>query len=191
MDAMLEDLWEEVRSDASLAGLRNGAARVVPGFGRRPTRVMVVADSPGAVESERLRPFTGTKGRILRDLMSLAGLRVGGDDANCWATYLIKYRCTPNLAWSMASLPHLRREWRLVGAPRMMVCVGAAAWQTLGPPAAGGLRQWAGKPLPMRGERYAVGMYSPGYGLQYPQHQDAIERQWEELGKFLRAENLL
>lgn len=189
----VEDLWEEVRDDPAFDRLRSGGARLVPGFGRRPTKVMVVADSPGAVESGNLRPFSGRNGRIIRELMSLAGLRVGGDDANCWATYLVKYRVPTEMTvgWAQAGLPHIRKEWRMVGGPRVTVCVGAATWGLLGPLAAGGLRQWAGRALPTGGDRYAVGMFSPGYGLQYPDKQDTIERHWERLGDFLREMDLL
>lgn len=125
--------------------------------------------------------------------MGLAGLRIGGEDANCWATYLVKYRVPTGMTvgWAHAGLPHIRKEWRMVGGPRVTVCVGAATWGLLGPLAAGGLRQWAGHALPTGGDRYAVGMYSPGYGLQYPDKQDTIERHWERLGAFLCEMDLL
>lgn len=189
----VEDLWEEVRDDPAFDWLRSGGARLVPGFGRRPTSVMVVADSPGAVESGNLRPFSGRNGRILRELMGLAGLRIGGEDANCWATYLVKYRVPTEMTmnWVLRAVPYIRKEWKLVGGPRLIVCVGAATWGVLGPAAVGGLRAWAGNPLPTPGDRWVAGMYSPGYGLQYPDKQDTIERHWERLGDFLLQMDLL
>lgn len=190
-DAALQDLWEGYRSDPAFDHIRRGGARLVPGIGQRPTNVMVVAGSPGAVETAHLRPFSGQKGRILQELMGLAGLRLDAEP-NCWATYLVKYRVTETTFRDCyCSLPHMRKEWQLVGGPKMMVCVGAAPWLQLGPAAVGGLKSWAGQPLTMPGDRWCVGMFDPGYGMQYPQYQDAIERQWESLGDFLRELNLL
>lgn len=184
-----EDLWEEVRSDHAWDRYRVPGARLVPGFGQRPTKVMVVADSPAAVESSHLRPFSGTNGRIIRELMSLADLRPDGEEANCWATYAIKYRppgINPGIKDVLDAQPHLRNEWKVVGGPPVIVAVGAVAWQCFS--YLGSLMLWRGKVTPLKGNRYLWGMLPPSYGVRNPQHQPQIERDWEELGRWLRED---
>lgn len=184
----IEDLWEEVRSDPAWDRYRVPGARLVPGFGQRPTKLMVVADSPAAVESSHLRPFSGANGRILRELMSLADLRVG-EEANCWATYAIKYRppgFLPGIRDVLSAQEHLRKEWQIIGGPPVIIAVGAVSWQCFSH--LGSLMSWRGRAVPLKGDRYVWGMLPPSYGIRNPEAQPQIERDWEELGRWLRED---
>lgn len=190
IDARLIDLWEEVREDPALDRLRTEGARLVPGFGQRPTSVMIVADAPEAMDSTASGPFSGLRGRTLRQLADLAGLR---PEDNCWMTYLVKYRAANRISVRdvLNAQPHLRREWQILGAPPVIVAVGNGAWSALAPPV-WRLRDMHGRAIPLKGDRYVWGMLPPGYGLSHPQAQDSMERDWEELGRWLREDmNLL
>lgn len=118
----------------------NLSTRYVAGEGDNP-RAFIIGEAPGATEDMALRPFVGTSGRILRDLMALAGLHCGRahvfseGPANCWLTNAIKFRPpgnrTPNAMEIAAFRLSLAQEWHAVGAPRLIIPVGSVAFRAL------------------------------------------------------------
>lgn len=114
----LDEVYEEIRDDPFWSYLRTPGIKLVPGFGAEHPKVLLVGEAPGAVENARGRPFCGPSGRVLHQLMELAGLRLedlkgigrlipgGGEGeihpANAFVTNVVKYRppnnATPNLA---------------------------------------------------------------------------------------------
>lgn len=197
--ATLIDLWAEWDDDPDFAPNRASGARLVPGFGTYGPLAMVVGDYPGAVDTAQERPFSGADGTVLRDLMGTAGLYTedteidGGRDgdvpvhANAWLTYTFKYRVShkPTVWHSLKAQPYLRREWAIIGQPRVIVAVGALAWETLGRVELGGILQNAGQPIALRGNNFIWPMLHPAYGLAHEDQQPRMERHWEHLGEWL------
>jgi uracil-DNA glycosylase len=207
-EADLIDLHADIEDDPALAHLLHGN-RLVPGIGVYPTNVMVVGEAPGAVESTEQRPFCGIAGQVMFQLMGLAGLfarpewsngsedypeTIGEVEANCWATYAVKQRPpggrVPSWYEVVRMQPYLRREWAIVGKPRVMVAVGNTAWAAIGK-TFDGVSMLAGQPMAAPGNRFVVPMYHPAYGLRNPNLQPKMERDWEYLGEWLREMDLL
>jgi uracil-DNA glycosylase len=94
----------------------------------------------------------------------------------------------------------LRAEWRAVGGPKVIVCVGGVAHSAMSPVSPElGVSAAAGKAFPARGadgsriEGYwVISQLHPAYGLRRGEGtQKMMSRQWAEMGEFLREEGLL
>jgi uracil-DNA glycosylase len=193
----LADLHERIREDAAFDHLRTDGIRLVPGIGAERPIAMVVGEAPGAQENEHGRPFCGVSGQVLEQLMSLAGLYAtewfeGGTlrrEANVWLTNAVKYRPpgnrTPWFTEVAASVQYLRAEWRAIGKPSLIVCVGSVAATAIG--AHNPSRVARGEIYPLRNNVWVAYQFHPAYGLRGgPERQAGIERQWETMGELLR-----
>lgn len=169
--------------------------RYVAGEGDNP-RIMIIGEAPGAQEDIRLRPFVGPAGRVLRELMAIAGIYTGFTpqfgEANCWLTNVVKHRPPKNRKPFEVEIdamrPLLRKEWAAIGKPGIIVPVGGVALRAV-------LGRWvsitkvSGKPMPRRGRglnSFVVWpMIHPAYALRNKGIQPVVERDWERLGEWL------
>lgn len=184
----LEEVYRRIGAETALEHLRVPGIRFVGGRGaRHNARFMVVGEAPGATENTSGQPFTGASGRVLTQLLALAGCRLKDEEANTWLTNVVKYRPpgnrTPTLAEVEASKPFLRLEWKAVGAPTVIVAVGSTAMQALGP-RLGPITRMAGKRVSMPGGVNLFAMVHPSYGLRNPAYQPVMEKHWEEFGRW-------
>lgn len=202
----LEEMYDEIRADRQFAHLRTPGIRLVPGIGADEPLAMVIGEAPGATENAKGEPFCGVSGRVLDQLMDIAGMYAreirGCEDichppngccgkykapqvANVWLTNVVKFRPpgnrTPDLREQLAAAPYLRREWSLIGKPKLIVAVGRVAAQTIiNTPLRGMTR---GEIYPQRGQ-YVSFQYHPAFGLrQGKAMQDRIEEDWGLLGE--------
>ena len=111
--------------------------QTVFGEGRAPAEVMLVGEQPGDQEDKQGRPFVGPAGRVLDEVLELAGIERGG----VYLTNAVKHfkweargkrRIHAKPTWSeqMACKPWLEAELEVV-RPRVLVCLGATAAQSL------------------------------------------------------------
>lgn len=203
--AGLEDLWADIREEPRFEHLRLEGIRLVPGYGASEPLAMVIGEAPGAQENDKGRPFVGPSGRVLHQLMALAGLRADwrgkqtgarvipgckeGLPPNVWLTNTIKFRPpgnrTPDIREIDAARPYLRREWTLIGRPRLIVAVGAVATEAFN---AHPVRMLKGELYPLSDNRtWICYQYHPAYGLRGgPERQDMLEAHWEEMGRQIK-----
>lgn len=124
----------EALTTANLAcqacGLRRGCTQAVISRGRPQGRVMLVGEGPGANEDRLGQPFVGAAGQLLDKILIAAELP--GEDV--YITNVIKCRPPgnrlPKADEAKSCLPWLERQIELV-SPRLIVCLGALAGQTL------------------------------------------------------------
>lgn len=191
--------------------------RYVSGEGDNPI-AFVFGEAPGGQEDIKLRPFIGPAGIVLRDLMSAVGLRTEQspavkspdgkqwkpfEDKNCWLTNTIKFRPlspgnrTPNRQEIDIARPYLRREWRAVGAPRLLIPIGSPAlYAIMGRPMS--ILKMAGHVITREknyGKEpclvYIWPMIHPSFGLRNKQVIPLIERDWEKLGKWMERHGIV
>lgn len=210
----LDDVYEEIENDPRWDHLRGPHIALVPGRGqtdRRFIRAMVVGEAPGATENLKRRPFCGPSGRVLDQLLESAGLYPEDDAclggcgqqhaqydcpgrtdriADTFITNVVKYRPpgnrTPTTREILFGQEALRKEWAAIGRPRLIVTVGAPARAALTPVE---LRlspgQWA---LLRDGRTYVYVQYHPQWGIRGgPRARAIMERQWEEMGTWLKS----
>lgn len=214
----LEEIYEDIRNDDAFAYLRLGKNRLVPGEGDSVhPRAFIIGEAPGAQEAMALRPFVGNAGRLLRELMALAGLSADNrlvwrsrtdvegtpNEANAWLTNVVKYRPMGNRdpvkAEMIASKIYLLEEWQAVHNPPVIVCVGRIAAQTIG-------RADMERGKPYRGKQegtWVWHMFHTSYVLRHVNDlkarqgdaaaqafREGVEEHWHDLGDWLRANAL-
>ena len=140
---------EFLPAEHSLTALRDAAAgcrgcplwergtQTVFGEGARGAEVMLVGEQPGDQEDQQGRPFVGPAGRILDQALEEAGI----DRSLAYVTNAVKHfkwepkgkrRIHAKPTWTelAACRPWLDAELEAV-APRVVVCLGATAAQSL------------------------------------------------------------
>lgn len=170
-------------------GLKRTATRLVFADGNPQARIMLVGEAPGADEDREGRPFVGRAGRLL-DLMLAS---IGLDREKVYIANVVPWRPpgnrTPTPQETAMCLPFTRRQIELV-APDYLVCLGAAATQTLLGVKDGILRA--------RGRAYeyelgggdelrnirAFAMLHPAYLLRQPLHK---KHAWADLRALKKA----
>lgn len=184
----LEDVYESIREDPEWEHLRTTGIVLVPGEGAKRPKAMIVGEAPGASENTHRRPFVGTSGKVLRSLIvSCAGLSLTDD---VFITNVVKYRPpgnrNPTIREELCALPYLRREWKAIGCPRVLVAVGATAKNVLAAHLPS-VTNSAGQAWPLAGERWIWPMLHPAYGLRNPGVQPQMEEDWTRLGEWIRG----
>lgn len=209
----LIELYDEYREDPAFEHLRTPGNRLVPGRGCTRPVAMIVGEAPGARENLEGEPFVGRAGQLLNQLMELAGLFArdvmstppdldAGEPevqvyANTFITNVVKYRPpnnrTPEDAEIRASRSYLRREWRVLGRPPVIVVAGAVALNAILPEETS-IGRVAGQIIMLQGEHatvYLSAMYHPMFGIYNPKNRPKLEKHWEELGEWMRKEGML
>lgn len=209
----LIELYDQYREDPAFEHLRVGSIRLVPGRGAIRPSVLIVGQNPGASENFQGKPFVGKAGQLLSQLMALADLSAEDQvwtptdleqgepevsrNANTFITNAVKYKTPGNRAPTeeevSASRPYLRREWRILGGPPVIVAVGSVALSALLPDAPS-VSRLAGQRIPLRrglNPVFVVAMYHPMFGIYTPSNRPLLEKHWEELGRWLVEREIL
>jgi len=166
--------------------LKTTATQLVFSDGAPDARIMLVGEAPGGDEDRIGRPFVGRAGQLLDRMLASIGL----DRTKVYIANVVPWRPpgnrTPTPQETAVCLPFVRRQIALV-APRLLVCLGGSATQTLLGVKEGITRTrgiWRdyegddGATIP------ALPMFHPAYLLRQP----AAKRQaWADLRKLRRA----
>lgn len=176
------------------------SSRYVRGEGA-PGHAMVINYAPGAAEVLTRSPAAGPLGRVLRELMALAGLSTeqqgscpeDGWEPNCWLTNVLKFRPTGSKKRDDAIdrmrdvRPLLRAEWIAVGMPRLIIPIGSLPMFAITGELSN-VSMPAGRPLPFTSQKglpmTVWPMINPVYGVHDPALQQLIEEDWERLGEW-------
>lgn len=196
----LLDVYSEIEEDSYWDHLRQPGIRLVTGDGpdtAETARVMVIGEAPGATENGSGRPFCGASGRVLTDLLALAGL----SRQQCFITNVVKYRPpgnrTPSISETYHGQSEIRREFGII-RPTLVIAVGRVAFDAVHPMRgicglSAALRSGVVWPYGKIGEprRWVSGMLHPAYGLRNPKARPEMESHWEQLGAFILEEGIL
>jgi uracil-DNA glycosylase family 4 len=184
----LEELREKLLQFEG-CGLKATASRLVFADGNPEAEVMFVGEAPGADEDRQGLPFVGRAGQLLDRMLASIGL----DRTKAYITNVVPWRPpgnrTPTPLEIAACLPFTRRHIELV-SPKILVCLGAAAAQTLLGSKDGILRmrgRWwtyapGGPNIP------ALAMLHPAYLLRQPLQKRLA---WQDLRLLAKAINRL
>lgn len=160
-------------------GLKATATRLVFGDGNPEADIMLVGEAPGADEDREGIPFVGRAGQLLDKMLAAIGL----DRSNVYIANVVPWRPpgnrTPTPAEIALCLPFTRRQIELV-KPRILVCLGAPATQTLLGAKEGIMRlrgRWLDYPLGT-GTIPTLPMLHPAYLLRQPAQKRLA---WQDL----------
>jgi uracil-DNA glycosylase len=189
--AKLLAVYASIEDEKPWKHLLHPGIRLVPGDGpetAETARVLVVGEAPGAVENGVGRPFAGPSGRVLDELLALAGLA----RSQCFITNVVKYRppgnATPGLGDAIGGRKYLRAEYGII-RPVLTICVGACAHKIIHPTGVAGTealsRMEQGALTPMRDGSYVTSFYHPAFAMRYKRAQEPLEAAWSLLGDLI------
>ncbi len=111
-------------------GLKATATRLVFADGAPDAKIMLVGEAPGGDEDRIGRPFVGRAGQLLDRMLGSIGL----DRTKVYIANVVPWRPpgnrTPTPQETTICLPFVTRQIELVN-PRLLVCLGGSAMQTL------------------------------------------------------------
>jgi uracil-DNA glycosylase len=198
----LDAIADEQKLDKAFEGLIHPYP-YVGGEGDNP-EAFIIGEAPGAQEAAQGRPFVGPAGRIMRQLMGFARLHTEDwqDDerkeygvANCWLTNVVKFRPpgnrNPTDAEIIAARHYIRREWRAIGFPQLIIPVGSIALQAITGKKQSILRA-AGKLHLAKSKEgtqlFVWPMVHPSFGVRNPPVRPLLELDWERLAGWLDSQ---
>ena len=128
---------QKAAADCKACDLWENATQTVFGEGKRSAKVLFIGEQPGNDEDLQGRPFVGPAGRLLDQALEEAGI----DRRQTYVTNVVKHfkweprgkrriHKKPNSIEIQACRPWLEAEIATV-KPRVIVCLGATAAQTL------------------------------------------------------------
>ena len=170
---MLNALADSAR-DCRACSLRAGCRSVVFGEGDPCARLVLVGEGPGQVEDELARPFVGPAGQLLDRILAAADFR----RQDVFITNVVMCRPPGNrvpLPGEVAACrPWLDRKLAII-RPRIIVCLGALAIQTLietGLPVGRARGRWF-----ERDDSFVLATYHPAAILRDPGKRRPV---WED-----------
>jgi len=182
----LEQLVEAIRTCTRCA-LHSGRTQAVPGEGPADATIMFIGEGPGFHEDRQGRPFVGSAGKFLEELLASIGLR----REQVYITNVVKCRPPGNrdpLPNELeACRPYLDRQIALI-APKVIVTLGRYSMA----------RYFPGQSISrIHGQARQVGgvmvvpMLHPAAALHQPQWKATIEADFKKLSAIIaQAERL-
>jgi DNA polymerase len=167
-------------------GLKATATQLVFADGAPGAPIMLVGEAPGADEDRLGRPFVGRAGQLLDRMLASIGL----DRGKVYVANVVPWRPpgnrTPTPQETAVCLPFMRRQIALAN-PRLLVCLGTSAMQTLlgtkdGITRARGV--WRDYAADDGTTIKALPMFHPAYLLRQP---GAKRQAWADLRKLAQA----
>lgn len=170
----LEAILEAYRMLPLLAPLA-AESPFVPPYGPMLAPLMMIGEAPGREETEKLRPFVGNAGKVLRRLMTEAGV----PSQMTYFTNVVKFRPpgnrTPYPFEIAASRACLFDEIRLI-EPALIITLGSVALRALDPEIK--LAQMQGKRFcwkhPQDAPYAVLPLYHPALTFHDPKAESAI-----------------
>jgi uracil-DNA glycosylase family protein len=167
------------------------ATQTVFGEGPKDAAMMLVGEQPGDYEDREGKPFVGPAGKIMDQALEEAGI----DRKEVYVTNAVKHfkweprgkrriHQKPNSREIAACRPWLEAELRLV-KPKLLVCLGATAAQTVFGPSFRVTRE-RGKVLSSKLAPRALATVHPSSLLRQPDEQSR-QREYERFVVDLRA----
>ena len=184
----------EVRHSAdkcTACHLYERATQTVFGEGPKNAAIMLVGEQPGDYEDHEGKPFVGPAGKIMDQALEEAGI----DRKEVYVTNSVKHfkweprgkrriHQKPNSREIAACRPWLEAELRLV-TPKLLVCLGATAAQTVFGPSFR-VTRGRGKVLSSKLAPRALATVHPSSLLRQPD-EESRQREYERFVVDLRA----
>lgn len=177
----LEIIATEVRG-CPLCKLARTRTNAVPGEGQVSAKIMFIGEAPGRSEDEKGRPFVGSAGRILNELLIKAGI----ERSQVFITNVVKCRPPENRVPEeeevIACRSYLERQISLI-KPRVICVLGRTAYSSL----LGGSSITAdrGKIIQRSGQKYFLTIH-PAAAIYRKSLVSVLEADLKKLAKEIR-----
>jgi uracil-DNA glycosylase family 4 len=165
--------------DCTRCKLHKGRNKIVFGDGNPKAELVFVGEGPGHDEDVQGLPFVGRAGKLLTQMIEAMGLH----RKDVYICNVVKCRPPENRAPEKDEVatcsPFLMRQIDVI-APKVIVCLGSVAAQTL-LETNRGISQFRGQWLEFRG-RKLLATYHPAYLLRNPSAKSEV---WKDLQKVM------
>ncbi|HVS89803.1 MAG TPA: uracil-DNA glycosylase [Candidatus Acidoferrum sp.] len=165
--------------DCTRCKLHKGRNKIVFGDGNPKAELVFVGEGPGHDEDVQGLPFVGRAGKLLTQMIEAMGLKRN----DVYICNVVKCRPPENRAPEKEEVatcsPFLLRQIDAI-APKVIVCLGSVAAQTL-LETNRGISQFRGQWLEFRG-RKLLATYHPAYLLRNPSAKSEV---WKDLQKVM------
>jgi uracil-DNA glycosylase family 4 len=165
--------------DCTRCKLHKGRNKIVFGDGNPKAELVFVGEGPGHDEDVQGLPFVGRAGKLLTQMIEAMGLQ----RKDVYICNVVKCRPPENRAPEKDEVatcsPFLMRQIDVI-APKVIVCLGSVAAQTL-LETNRGISQFRGQWLEFRG-RKLLATYHPAYLLRNPSAKSEV---WKDLQKVM------
>jgi len=154
--------------------------KTVPGEGAAGAEYFVVGQGPGANEDKTGRPFIGRAGKLLTDLLALAGI---DREKQTFITSIVKCLPTPPVNRKpkpdeIAACSHyLMEQIEIVGAKKIIL-LGDMAFKKFFPKDK--FSDWRGKWRGKEGRQYFIS-YHPAAGIRFVKFKKILESDFKNL----------
>ncbi len=159
--------------------LHKGRNKIVFGDGNPKARLVFVGEAPGADEDKQGIPFVGRAGKLLTQMIEAMGLQ----RQDVYICNVVKCRPPDNRKPEDDEVstcsPYLLRQLDVI-EPKVLVCLGAVAAQTL-LETNRGISQFRGEWIDWRGHKL-MATYHPAYLLRNPAAKADV---WKDLQKVM------
>jgi uracil-DNA glycosylase len=182
MDRVADDTLLKVRNDlgeCTRCKLHSTRNKIVFGDGNPKADLVFVGEGPGHDEDLQGLPFVGRAGKLLTQMIEAMGLQ----RRDVYICNVVKCRPPENRLPERDEVstcsPFLLRQIDVI-APKVIVCLGACAAQTL-LETSRGISHFRGQWLEFRGRRL-LATYHPAYLLRNPAAKSEV---WKDLQKVM------
>jgi uracil-DNA glycosylase family 4 len=176
----LDKLAEEIK-ECTRCGLHRGRTKAVPGEGPEDPDILFIGEAPGFHEDQQGRPFVGSAGRFLEELLDTIGLT----REYVFIANVIKCRPPKNrdpLTEEIeACKPYLDRQVQLL-EPKIIVTLGRFSMARAFPNAR--ISRIHGQPRKIDGVVYYP-MYHPAAALHQPSLRQVIVEDMKRIPELL------
>lgn len=176
----LTELYDEI-AKCQRCALGQSRKNAVPGEGPEDAEIVFIGEGPGFHEDQQGRPFVGSAGKFLEELLESIGLR----REDVYICNVIKCRPPGNrdpLPEEIeACKPYLVRQIELIN-PRMIVTLGRFSMERYFPGAK--ISHIHGQPRKMGGMIYYP-MYHPAAALHQPKWRRVVEEDMLKIPQLL------
>jgi uracil-DNA glycosylase family 4 len=174
----LQRIREDI-GDCTRCRLHKSRTNIVFGVGNPNAELVFVGEGPGRDEDLKGEPFVGRAGKLLTQMIEAMGLQRG----EVYICNVVKCRPPENRLPEKDEIatcsPFLMRQLGVI-APKVIVCLGACAAQTLLSTNAG-ISKFRGQWFDFHGSKL-IATYHPAYLLRNPPAKGEV---WNDLKKVL------
>jgi DNA polymerase len=179
----LEQIAQEI-SVCQKCRLAKVRGKTVPGEGNANAEYFVIGQGPGANEDKTGRPFIGRAGKLLTELLALAGI---DRERDTFITSIVKCFPTPpanrkpKVDEIGACQNYLMRQIEIVGAKKIIL-LGDCAFKAFFPKEK--FSDWRGQWREKEGREYFIS-YHPAAGIRFVKFKKILEADFKNLNLIL------
>ena len=175
----LEKLNQKIR-DCRRCPLWKTRKNAVPGEGSVNTKIMMVGEASGRMESLRGKPFVGPAGKFLDKLFELSGI----NRKDIFITSILKCRPVidnrdrkPTKEEIEDCLPYLKKQIEIIN-PQKFILLGEVAFSVFFPQKE--LSSFRGRWVKKDNKEYFV-TYHPAAGMRFPKIRKILEKDFRKI----------